>query len=147
MSGSGLICILQGRRPRGGAELENPNSGSCFHINQLGDPEPRNHMCSLQAYFLSGRGRDRVSVSATTVLVINTGSQDPAPGVLFSKWSGPRSLHDGYEPLRVGTRGLWSLGSLISQPPSSYCFYEPLLLSSHCNRYCTSLGDTFAIKL
>lgn len=69
---------------RGGAELENPRSGSCFRINRLVDPEPTTFMCSLQAYFLSGRGSDKVSVSATTVLVTNMGSQDPAPGILFS---------------------------------------------------------------
>lgn len=59
MLASGLVCILQGGRPRGGAELENPSSGSCFRINQLGDPEPTTHMCSLQAYFLSAEDRTK----------------------------------------------------------------------------------------
>lgn len=35
MLGSGLVYIRHERRPRAGAELENPSSGSCFLITMV----------------------------------------------------------------------------------------------------------------
>lgn len=133
--------------PQVGAELENPSSGSCFRIHHLGDPEPMNQCAVSRLAFRMAEDRTASAFLPPQYQLQTQVPRTPPQGFLFSKWSGPKSLYNGYEPLGVQTRGLWSLGTLISQPPSRGCFYEPLLLSSHSNRYCTSLGDTSAVKL